>query len=82
MYKGFHLSFVLNWHLDIDRDIATTHCRYIQGDSVDLLSRTICTTIVVGDWCITNLAYGWRVLIKRTVGIIRGENCSLGGLLW
>ena len=76
MYKGFHLSFVLNWNLDIDRDVATTHCRYIQGDSVDLLSRTICTTMVVG------LTYGWRVSIKSTVGIIRGENCSLGGLLW
>jgi len=26
---------------------------------IDLLSRTICTTVVVSDWCITNLAHGW-----------------------
>jgi len=29
-------------HFDIDRDISTTHCRSSSGDSVDLLSQTIC----------------------------------------
>ena len=28
-------------------------------DSVDLLSRTIRTTVVVSDWCILNLAHDW-----------------------
>ena len=29
--------------------------------SVDLLSKTICTTVVVSDWCIKNLAHGWWI---------------------
>ena len=33
-------------------------CRSSSGDSVDLLSRTTCTTVVVSDWSITNLAHG------------------------
>ena len=33
-------------------------CRSSSGDSVDLLSRTICTTVVVSDWSITNLPHG------------------------
>ena len=33
------------------------------GDSVDLLSGTICTTVVVSDWYIMNLVQGWLVLI-------------------
>ena len=38
--KGLVLSFVF----DIDRNISTAHCRSSSGNSVDLLSRTICTT--------------------------------------
>ena len=34
------------------RDVSTAHCSSSSGDSVDLLSRTICTTVVVSDWCI------------------------------
>ena len=26
----------------------------------DLLCRTVSTTVVVSDWCITNLAHGWE----------------------
>ena len=29
--------------------------------SVDLLSKTICITMVISDWCIKNLAHGWWV---------------------
>ena len=42
-------------HYDIDRDVLTAHCRSSSGDSVDLLSRTICTTVrwllVIGVSC-------------------------------
>ena len=54
-------------HFDIDRDVLTAHCKSSSGDSVDLLSRTICTTVVVSDWCITNLAHGWWVSIQRAL---------------
>ena len=50
-------------HFDVDRDISATHCRSSSGDSVNVLSRTVCTTMVVSDWCITNLANGWWVSI-------------------
>ena len=42
--------------------------------SINLLSRIICTTVVVSDWCITNLAHGWWVSIQSIVGIVRGRN--------
>ena len=38
--------------------IGPCYCRSSSGDSVDLLSRTICTTVVVSDWSVTNLAHG------------------------
>ena len=68
--KGLVLSFVF----DIDRNISTAHCRSSSGNSVDLLSRTICTTVVVSDWSITNVARGWWVSIQSIVGIVRGRN--------
>ena len=46
-------------HFDNDRDVSTTHWRSSSGDRVDL-SQTICTTVVVSDRCITNLAQ-WLV---------------------
>ena len=58
------------------------YCGSSSGDSVNLLSKTICTVMVVCDWCITSLAHGWWVLIQSIVGIIRGGNRSLGGWLW
>ena len=44
-------------------------------------SRTICTTVVVSDWCITNLAHDWWVSIQSIVGIVRGRNWPLSGPL-
>ena len=60
---------------------STAHCRSSSGDSVALLSRTICTFVVVSDWCITNLAHGWWVSIQSIVGTVRGRNWSLRGPL-
>ena len=48
----YHLSH--DCHFDIDYDVSTAHCRSSSGDSVGLLSQTICTTVVVSDWCITS----------------------------
>ena len=55
--KGFVNSLPSDCHLDIDRHVSMAYCRCSSGDGVDLLSRTICTTMVVGDRCIINLAY-------------------------
>ena len=55
----YHLSH--NCHFDIDQDVSTARYRSSSGDSVDLLSWTICTTVVVSDWCITFLAHCWWV---------------------
>ena len=60
--------------VDIDRDVSTAHCSSSSGDSVDLLSRTICTTVVVNDWCITNFTQDWWVSIQSIVGIVRGRH--------
>ena len=60
--------------VEIDRDVSTAHCSSSAGDSVDLLSRTICTTVVVNDWCITNLTHDWWVSIQSIVGIVRGRH--------
>ena len=68
VYKGFSFyRLPEDCHFDIDRVVWTAHCRSSSGDSVDLLSRTICTTVVVSDWCITNLAHGWWVSIQIIV---------------
>ena len=65
--KGLVLSFVSRlslwyWSRRFDRTV-----QVFIGDSVDSLSRTICTTVVVSDWCITNLAHDWWVSIQITV---------------
>ena len=39
--------------------------------SVDLLSKTICSTVVVSDWCIKNLAHGWWV--SKTLLVLSEE---------
>ena len=49
VYKGFIFIACLTIGTDIDRDVSTGHCRSSSGDGVDLLSRTICTTVVVSD---------------------------------
>ena len=49
------------------------YCSSSSGNKVDLLSGTnMYTTLVVSDWCITNLAQGWWVSIQSIVGIFRG----------
>ena len=65
--KGLANLLSHDCHFDIDRDVSTAHCRSSSGDNVDLLSRTICTTVVVSDWCIRNLAHRWWVLIQSIV---------------
>ena len=34
------------------RDVSTAYCRSSSGDRVDLLSRTICSTVVVSSWMV------------------------------
>ena len=67
--KGLGLS--RNCNFDIDRDVWTAHCR--SGNNVHSLSRTS-STVVVSDWCITNLAHSWWVSIQSIVGIVKGRN--------
>ena len=50
VHRGF-LFLSHNCCLDIDCPILTVDCRTSLGDSVELLSRTSCTAMVVGDWC-------------------------------
>ena len=68
--KGLVYRFSHDCNFDIDRDVSTAHCRSSSGDGVDLLSRTIFTTVVVSDWCITNLALGRWVSIQSIVSFI------------
>ena len=65
--KGLVLSFVSRlslwyWSGRFDRTV-----QVFIGDSVDSLSRTICTTVVVSVRCITNLAHDWWVSIQIIV---------------
>ena len=56
-HKDFVSRLSHGCHIDIDRDVSTAYCKSSSGDSaVDSLSRTICTTVVVSDWCIAILA--------------------------
>ena len=63
--KGVVNGLSSDCHLDIDRHVSTAYCRCSLGDVVDLLSRTICTTMVVSDRCIMNLAYYYAVKTFR-----------------
>ena len=67
---------------DLNRDLSTAYFTSSSGDSVDLLSRTICTTVVVSDFCTTNLAHGWWISIQSINGSGGGGNWSISGLLW
>ena len=44
-----HGKSLLTSHFDIDRYLSTADCRSSLGDSVYLLSRNRCTTVVVSD---------------------------------
>lgn len=71
VYKGFSFIVCLTMvSLIMIATFRAQHCRSSSGDSVDLLSRTY-TTVVVSDWCITNLAQGWRLSIQSTVDIAK-----------
>ena len=60
-------------HINIDCNVSIMYCSSSSGNKVDLLSGTnMYTTLVISDWCITNLAQGWWVLIQSIVGIFRG----------
>ena len=58
--KGLVYRLSHDCHLDIDRDVSTAHCRSSSGDIVDLLSRTICTTLVLSDWVSRTMVGGFR----------------------
>ena len=57
--KGLVYRLSHDCHFDINCHVSTAQYRSSLGGSVDLLSLTICTTVVVSDWCITTLAHGW-----------------------
>ena len=72
VYKGF--SFIVCLTIVTMILIATFRphtAGLLSGDIVDLLSRTVCATVVVSDWCITNHAHGWWVSIQSIVGVVR-----------
>ena len=71
--KGLVYCSSHNCHFHIDREVSTAEIRSSSGDIVDLLSQTICTTVVVSDCCITNLANGWWVSIQGIVGQVLSE---------
>ena len=64
--EGFVYRLSHDCHLDIDRDVSTAHCRSSSGNSVVLLSTTICTNMVVSDF-----------VLQSIVGIIRGGKFKL-----
>ena len=47
--KGLVYRLSHDCHFDIDPDVLTARCGSSSGVSVDLLSRTICTAVVVSD---------------------------------
>ena len=64
--EGFAYRLSHDCHLDIDRDVSTAYCRSSSGNSVVLLSTTICTNMVVSDF-----------VLQSIVGIIRGGKFKL-----
>ena len=50
--EGFVNRLSHDCHLDIERGVSTANCRSSSGDKVDLLSRTICSTLVVSSWMV------------------------------
>ena len=47
--KGLVYRLSHDRHFDIDRDAPTSHCRFSSDNSVDWLSRTIYTNVVVSE---------------------------------
>ena len=52
--------------VDTDHNVSTTYCCSSSGNSDNLLSMTICATMVVSDWCVMNLAHGHYHLMKTS----------------
>ena len=52
--------------VDTDHNVSTTYCCSSSDNSDNLLSMTICTTMVVSDWCVMNLAHGHYHLMKTS----------------
>ena len=52
--------------VDTDHNVSTTYCCSSSGNSDNLLSMTICTAMVVSDWCVMNLAHGHYHLMKTS----------------
>ena len=67
--KGFVNRLSHDCHLDIERGVSTSSCRSSSGDRVDLLSRTICSTLVVSSWMVA----GFRT-IKVLLAVSEEEN--------
>ena len=72
-YKGF--SFIVCLTI-VTLILIATFRLHTAGDSVDLLSQTICITVVVSDLCITNVAHGWWVSIQSIVAIFFVSQCQ------
>ena len=53
--KGFVYCLSHDCPLDIDRDVSTAYCRSSSGNSVVLLSTTICTNMVVSDFVLQSI---------------------------
>ena len=68
----YHLSH--DCHFDIDHDVSTAHCRSSSGDSVGLLSQTICTTVVVSDWWVSIQSTGTLVEFQEAIQITLHPN--------
>ena len=45
------------------RDVSTAYCRSSSGDRVDLLRRTICSTVVVSSWMVAGFSNSIKVLL-------------------
>ena len=75
--KGFVNRLSHDSDLDIERDVSTAYCRSSSGDRVDLLSRTICSTVVVS----SGMVAGFRT-IKVLLALSEEEKCALSGPQW
>ena len=67
-YKAFHLSFIswLSLILILIMMFQPLTAGSSLGDSIDLLSTIICTTVDVSDWCVMNPTYGsWKCVMEQ-----------------
>ena len=68
--KGFVNRLSHDCHLDIERNVSTAHCAGPSlGDKVDLLGRTICSTVVVSSWMVAGFS-----TIKVLLALSEEEN--------